>query len=187
MRKLIVMLAGAAGSTLLPGTVAAQEYCVVCTQPQAVYRCVIADARPVDNQPLQLMCISTMAREGGHASCAARGGTVFECDGPIKRISVAAPPLKANDAAAATGASQTIAKPGEQAPTKADDPAAGKGGDPTLAKEIKAPPKHPPQTVEQLAKQIAKSSGEQVEKAGRSIGSTARKAWTCVTSLFTTC
>src|SRR5262245_53313675 len=65
---------------------AGQEYCVACAEPKAVYRCVIEGARPGGQQPLQLLCTVTMAKEGGHASCSVRGGTVFECDGPIRRV-----------------------------------------------------------------------------------------------------
>lgn len=64
----------------------AQEYCVACAQPDAVYRCVIGDARLAGGQPLQAFCVSTLAREGGHKGCRIKPGTVFDCDGPIKRL-----------------------------------------------------------------------------------------------------
>lgn len=140
----------------MANTAAAQEYCIACTEPQAVYRCVISDVRPGDSQPLQLLCVSTMAKEGGHASCSVRRGTVFDCDGQIKKVS---------------------AVPG---PAKATEPAAPD-------RDAKQQPKQPPQTVEQLARQVARSSGEQVEKAGESVRSGARKAWNCLTSFFKSC
>ncbi|MET0569281.1 MAG: hypothetical protein ABWZ74_09410 [Hyphomicrobiaceae bacterium] len=68
------------------GTLAAQEFCVACSGPAAVYRCVIADARQAQGQPLQQYCTTALARQGGHAECGIRKGTVFDCDGPIKRI-----------------------------------------------------------------------------------------------------
>jgi hypothetical protein len=66
--------------------VSAQEFCVACNGPTAVYRCVIGDVRQAQGQPLQQFCVSTLTRQGGHAECGIRKGTVFDCDGPIKRI-----------------------------------------------------------------------------------------------------
>lgn len=73
------------------GVASAQEFCVACNGPPAVYRCVIGDARQAQGQPLQQFCTMTLAKDGGHADCGIRKGTVFDCDGPIKRIGVAAP------------------------------------------------------------------------------------------------
>ena len=70
---------------LLLTPVAAQEYCVACTGPDAVYRCVIEQANST-GMPLKMLCISTLARDGAHGTCAIRQGTVFDCNGPIRRI-----------------------------------------------------------------------------------------------------
>ncbi|NJO22681.1 MAG: hypothetical protein HC868_06715 [Sphingomonadales bacterium] len=79
------------------GPVAAQEFCVACTGPAAVYRCVIGDARQAQGQPLQQFCTTTLTKNGGHAECGIRKGTVFDCDGPIKRIGTASSgPEKSN-------------------------------------------------------------------------------------------
>ena len=64
----------------------AQEYCVACTEPGAVYRCVIDGARPGGGQSLQMLCVTSMAKEGKHATCGIKRGTVFDCDGPVKRV-----------------------------------------------------------------------------------------------------
>lgn len=72
----------------------AQEYCVVCAQPDATYRCVIGDARLAGGQPLQAFCMSSLAKEGGHQGCRIKPGTVFDCDGPIKRLATAQPAQK---------------------------------------------------------------------------------------------
>jgi hypothetical protein len=68
-----------------------QEFCVACNGPPAVYRCVIGDARQAQGQPLQQFCTTTLVKDGGHTDCGIRKGTVFDCDGPIKRIGVASP------------------------------------------------------------------------------------------------
>jgi hypothetical protein len=73
------------------GAVLAQEFCVGCNGPSAVYRCVIGDARQAQGQPLQQVCTTTLVKEGGHTDCGIRKGTVFDCDGPIKRIGGAPP------------------------------------------------------------------------------------------------
>ena len=44
-----------------------------------------------------------------------------------------------------------------------------------------------PATVQDLARQITKSTGEQVEKAGSAISGAARKTWGCVSSFFKAC
>ena len=47
----------------------AQEYCVACTGPSAVYRCIIEGAKPGGSQPLQTLCVTAMTKEGQHAPC----------------------------------------------------------------------------------------------------------------------
>ena len=126
----------------------AQEYCVVCAQPQATYRCVIGDARLAGGQPLQGFCVSTLAKDGGHQGCRIQPGTVFDCDGPIKRVATA--------------------PPGPATPAQPQDKAA-------------------PATMDRLAKDVVRSSGEQAEKTGETIGGGAKKAWTCLLSFFTSC
>src|SRR5436190_14434783 len=71
---------------LASGTAVAQEYCVACSEPNGLYRCVIDGAQPRGGQSLQLLCVTAMAKEGGHATCSVKRGTVFDCDGPVKRI-----------------------------------------------------------------------------------------------------
>src|SRR5215475_15503729 len=110
------------------GTATAQEYCVSCTQPNAIYRCVIEDARP-GGQSLTGLCLTALTREGGHAACRVKGGTVFDCNGPIKRV-----PWTAQE-------SGRVAEPAE--PEQASQGAAG----------AKAAPKGEPRTVVDMAKQ----------------------------------
>jgi hypothetical protein len=83
-----------------PHAAVAQEYCVACAEPKAIYRCVIGDARLAGGQPLQSFCTTTLAREGGHQNCQIKPGTVFDCDGPIKRL--------------ATGPAQNAPAPGSE-------------------------------------------------------------------------
>jgi hypothetical protein len=45
----------------------------------------------------------------------------------------------------------------------------------------------PPATVEQLAKDVGKSSGRALKQVGEGVGGAAGKAWKCLTTLFTGC
>src|SRR5215470_19687770 len=78
---LVFALASAAG---------AQEFCVACSEPSALYRCVIDGAQPQGGQPLQMLGVTAMAKAGGHGTCTVKRGTVFDCDGPVKRVPWAA-------------------------------------------------------------------------------------------------
>ena len=166
-------------------SVSAQEFCVACEGPAAVYRCVLEGIGPAQAQPLKVVCITTLAREFKHASCSVRGGTVFDCNGAIKRVN-------------AQGF----------APVRPD-------GTPlppaVIAEPQKAPltDSEPPKTVEELAKRVGKSTsesakqtgiavdaavkktgsavGDAFKKTGDAIGGAATKTWTCLTTLFKSC
>ncbi|HEX2842052.1 hypothetical protein [Hyphomicrobium sp.] len=177
---------------------AALEYCVTCEGPPAMYRCIVAGTEdgPGKDPTVSLYCISQMAKQGRHASCAVSKGAPFPCPGLTAIIeakthpALASPPADSPpvDAAATTepahGAAphpQETAKPTAEQPTKV------------------------PRTMEELAGQTVKSSQEGLQKAGETIGGTAKKAgeqighagnaignaasqtWTCITSLFSSC
>jgi hypothetical protein len=153
------------------GAAAAQEFCVVCTEPDALYRCVIEGARPGGGQSLQLLCVTSLAKSGGHATCAVKGGTVFECNAPIKRV-----PWVASDRPPQSGATQAPATP-----LAAPAP-------------VTATPEEPPKTMVELAKRAneqtseqMKKAGEQVKSTGQAIGEVTKKTWDCMISFFTRC
>jgi hypothetical protein len=153
------------------GAAAAQEYCVACTEPDALYRCVIDGARPGGGQSLQLLCITTMAKSGGHATCSVKGGTVFECNAPIKRV-----PWVASERLPQPGGAQVPA-----APLATQSP-------------VPATPEEPPKTMVELAKRANEQTSEQMKKAGetvkstgQAIGEATKKTWDCVISFFTHC
>ena len=162
-----VLILGAAFSVLARAE--GQEYCVTCTEPSAVYRCIIEGAKPGGAQPLQMFCTTAMAKMGRHATCSVKGGTVFDCDGQVKRIPWSAQP------APQPGPSQETGK----------RPA---GPDPV----------QPPQTVEEMARRANQKTAEQLSDAneklkdkakslGENLGEATRKTWRCVASLFTRC
>lgn len=152
------------------GPASAQEYCVSCTQPSAIYRCVIEDARP-GGQSLTRLCVSALTRDGGHAACSVKGGTVFDCNGPIKRV-----PWTAQE----TGRVPEPMPPHQQA-TQAP------GG-------LKVEPKGEPKTMLELAKRANENmqkaneeAKEQAQSAGQAIGKASKKTWDCMLSLFIGC
>ena len=156
----ILALASAAG---------AQEFCVACSEPSAVYRCVIDGAQPQGGQPLQMLCVTAMAKAGGHGTCSVKRGTVFDCDGAVKHVPWAAlnaPPLAAAPPAPAP------------APTP-PRPEAAAAPDPTS--------EGPPQTVVEMAKRANQQTSDQMKKAGENLSQGAKKTWDCMTSLFTRC
>jgi hypothetical protein len=156
-------LAFAAFIGALMGQADAQEFCVACTEPTAVYRCVIEGARPGGGQPLQVLCVTTMAREGKHATCGIKRGTVFDCDGPVKRVPWSAAELPVEAPGTATAADKPEPDPNE-----------------------------PPRTIVEMVKraneQKASDAARNPPKSpGEAIGDATKKSWDCLTSLFKEC
>ncbi|MEZ5852534.1 MAG: hypothetical protein R3D68_18025 [Hyphomicrobiaceae bacterium] len=178
MRKMLVRL-GAFGvlvggvSLAMAATAQAQEYCVVCNDPGAIYRCILKNAGPARTQPLKVACITALARAGRHASCAVRGGTVFDCVGPLTKVDATTGEVEGAPPAQGTATATTAPQP--------------------IAGAAPVPPKKqtssdtPPATVEEAIKRATSSTVDTVSQAGRSISSGAKKSWTCVTSLFKSC
>lgn len=159
----------AATATLWAPTAQAQEYCVACSEPEAVYRCIIEGAQPGGAQPLQMLCITAMAKAGGHATCGVKRGTVFQCDGPVKRVPWVA-------------AGEEIPAP-IATPRPADKP---------------ADPSAPPKTMLELTDRASKKTADDMKKAGdtvkegaqnlgQGIAGGAKKTWECLSSLFFKC
>jgi hypothetical protein len=152
----------------------AQEYCVACSGPSAVYRCIIEGARPGGKLPLQTLCVTAMTKEGQHASCALKGGTVFDCNGPVKRV-----PWAAYNEPGPKGHLTEPPKPLASQPPASD-------------------PNQPPSTIEEMAKRANQKTAEQLKKTnedmkdqvesfGDKVGDTTKKTWRCISSLFTRC
>lgn len=181
MLRLTLTCTGSIGLTLfalgaLAAPASAQEYCVSCTGPPSVYRCIIEGAKPGGKQPLQTLCVTAMIKEGKHSSCALKGGTVFDCNGPIKRV-----PWAAYNEPGPKGSVPEPPKP--------------------QASQPKAPasdPDQPPSTIEEMAKRANQKTAEQLKKAnedmkdqvesfGDKVGDSTKKTWRCISSLFTRC
>jgi hypothetical protein len=191
-----VVLAGVSGAH-------AQEYCVQCAEPAATYRCVIEDARPGVVPSLQLHCIQRMATLGGHASCSVkRGVTVFDCDAPVKRVSVTDGLAVQPGPAGASVSVPTIdagANPTSSQVSVPQSPGALSQPAPVPSGAIPAPPPAPlvqgePKTMLEAAQQAKAATDKQMEKANATIKSSAektgagfKKMFDCIGSFFKRC
>jgi hypothetical protein len=171
-------VAGGAGLlvSLLAGAAQAQEYCVACSDPPGLYRCVIEGAQPRGGQSLQMLCVTAMAKEGGHATCSVKRATVFECDAAVKRI-----PWAALEPGLPPDTPEVPGAPQPPRPARVATPPPGG-------------PEAPPQTMVDLAKQAnektaeqMKKAGDSVKQAGESVKEATKKTWDCVFSFFTRC
>jgi hypothetical protein len=121
-----------------------------------------------------MLCVTTMAREGGHATCSVKRGTVFDCEGPVKRVPWV----------------------GLSSPPQADEPSRAAPPPKPAASAAPSPaqPQDPPQTMVEFAKRTneqtveqMKKAGESVSKAGETMKEATKKTWDCMVSLFTRC
>lgn len=151
----VLMLVGLLAES---GAASAQEYCVACSEPDAVYRCIIEGAQPGGAQPLQVMCITAMAKAGNHATCGVKRGTVFQCDGPVRRVPWTA-----------SGESQPLNPQAQKSDSKPSDP------------------NEPPKTMLEMADRANKKTADDMKKAGESVSDGAKKTWECIASLFFKC
>jgi hypothetical protein len=172
--------------------VVAESYCVACYSPDAVYRCVVADA-PANAAPdprNQVQCIKQLAKSGGHARCSVERFTAVGCSGPERIISPS------------TSALPVAPPPKAAAPLQDTTPSAA--GSENAAPDGTAVAQ-PPKTVEELAKSTVETTkkglddvtgtvksttekaGEQIGGVGGSIGNAAKKSWNCLSSFFSDC
>ena len=74
---------------VFPARAEPAEFCVTCQGPDATYRCSFASDATAPARPgLQLYCISTLAREGGHQSCSIGRATKSACPGTLKVLAL---------------------------------------------------------------------------------------------------
>jgi hypothetical protein len=103
-----------------------------------------------------------MTKLGGHARCSVKGGTVFDCDGQVKRV-----------------------------PWSAQGEAPPKASNPPDSVRASGEPAQPPKTVEEMARRAKETTGTEVKETtrtiGENIGDATKKTWRCVTSLFSRC
>lgn len=171
VRPQALSVLGLAMVTAMPAA-AASEVCVSCSGPPATYRCTVDDAEKLEGyrgskQVLQLVCITELAKEGGHQQCRVQRTGSEGCFGHGRTVS-----LKAS----IDGLAQRAATEATREPTVEQE-----------ATPVTPPKPGPPKTVEELARRTAASSRDQVQKTGDTVGSAMKKSWECLASLFKNC
>lgn len=166
-----VLLAGVAGA-------AAQDLCVSCNGPAQTYRCQISGthgtAIGTTDPRAQVLCITEIARQGGHETCTVDRGKADTCDGPVKVVTppdegfAAAPPPPSGAAAV-------------ERPPAAVDPnreTAAVPATPGLLppKAAMAPAEGEPRTVEEMVGKSGVTPKTGLQKAGQTIAKTANSA-----------
>lgn len=187
---------GAVLALALPAGAAAQEYCVTCTGPDATYRCVIGGeaSQAARTSRGQFLCITELAKAGGHASCSAARGQATPCPGETRTVmfSLGDPGASPLEATAPQPPGQPVNPPPtmaaplapgqELAPVTLPPPGpAAPHAAPTETGTAPAEPK--PNMVEDLANK----TGKAVSDTGKAVGGAVKKSWDCVTSLFGNC
>ncbi len=162
--EVLVRAAVAASVIVASGPLSAQEHCVHCSGPDAIYRCVLENVAPSQSASQKLACITVLAREGRHDSCAIKTSAT-DCTGMVKRVDASSVEQQS--------ASPVATKPAE--PALPPRPATSSSGG------------EPPNTMEEAMRRATKSTGDGVSNAGKSINEGAKKTWDCLTSFFKAC
>ena len=199
MQRQLPPAMAALAMALLSSAASAQEYCVTCTGPEASYRCVIGGeaSQAARSARAQFLCITELAKAGGHASCSAARGQATPCAGETRTVmfSLADPN--------ATPTEATVPGPVGQPslpPAAAISPPPGQGLAP-----VELPPvgQHQPQPLPppdetaatpspnnqkpNMVEDLANKTGKAVTDTGKAVGGAVKKSWDCVTSLFGNC
>lgn len=148
----------------------AQDICVICSEPSAVYRCQLDGGAKI-GPPQQLFCMQQLAQQGAHASCAVRRGVSGSaCDGPMRIVTAPPLPAAASGEAALPRTSNTLSRP----------PTASTGD--------------PPATVAEAARRAKAGTDAQFKKADEQwrastekTGGALKRGWDCVASFFKRC
>lgn len=158
----------------------AQEYCVTCTGPPANYRCTIGgEPRPAGTSSRgQLLCITELARTGGHTSCSVGRNNEEPCPGELRTVMFPAVPT--DDPSAPPIAQGQGPQMAEPAPA-GDDLAAANDGEDT------EPVENNHSTVADLTKKTIDTTGEGIKNAGDAVGGAVKKTWDCLSSFFGDC
>lgn len=165
VQRRLELLAAIAALGFSTSAAAAQEICVACTKPDTIYRCQIAGAEGAGgvrfaDRVAQYVCISELAKQGGHATCAVKRDGFSTCLGDIRVV---------------------------QATSSGNEPAVEAPGASAEKPQAAAPETGPPKTMLELAKRTGEASKEQMDKTGAALGGAMKKTWDCLTSVFSRC
>lgn len=191
MTKAVIVHRLLAGLAVVVGTAAsAEELCVTCEGPHATYRCQLdADAAVaasgLADPRARVLCITEIARQGRHETCAAERVTTATCDGPLRIVAVPAAPIEpAPGTAPAAGNATSPAAVAAVQPSVAGSvaPVPVTPGPITPGQaEARSPADAPPRTVQELMAKSGVEAPAGLQQAGKSFASTAGAAGTAVT------
>lgn len=189
--RLLAVLVPGALFTLGAGA-AAQEFCVSCSGPEANYRCLIGGEATAAARSSrgQFLCITELAKAGGHASCSATRGQATPCPGETRTVmfSLAGP----GDVAGGVEAQDLVPPEAHQAPDgprplPATDQTHGAAPLPS-GEEAGAPAEeNPAEEKKNVVETIASKTGKAFNDTGKAVGKAMKKSWDCVASLFGNC
>jgi hypothetical protein len=128
-------------------SVMAGTACVICAGPAQTYRCEVSADNALPPHVTGLYCVSRIAKDHHHASCAAARGQV-DCEG----------------IAVSYAYEEGLAPSAAAAPETPDAPDEGGGQ------------KREPETLHEMTKDSVDASASAVKKAGENIGEAASKA-----------
>lgn len=183
----------------------AQEVCVTCSDPDVSYKCSVKDAEKASQvrgatKALEFLCITELARQGGHRSCRASRDYVGPCLGQQRQIDVTR---------SSEPQGQTAGTEPPDAERPAEEPRRAAGQPPRtleeMAREGMQKSKQQFDAVDTSMKQAAKDTGKSLEKAGAAVGDAFKKTGSavgdavhksgevvkksveCIVTLFTAC
>ena len=176
---------------LLAGAASAQEVCVSCSEPDLTYRCTIKDSERAANirgagRVLEYLCLTELARAGGHQNCRVSREYSGPCIGQPRQLDLAKlpeiPPQNSGSQDATAG----------QSPDGTAEPARTAAPRPPrtleeMAREAGEKSKQQFEAADRSMKQAAKDAGTKIGEAGTAVGDALKKSVVCVVTLFLGC
>jgi hypothetical protein len=165
----------------------AEPICVVCSGPDATYRCELAagSGDPAilsqSDKLARYVCAVELAKQGGHEKCRARRRTSEPCIGLSRSVSLngqSAPPVVSEGQATNGDGTGGTAQDGSEGPPKTML---------ELAKRTAGASEEQIKKAQDAVKNSANSAGEKLERAGEAMGGAVKKSWNCLASLFKEC
>ncbi len=158
---MVAAFTGAACAQALASGDTTRQACVVCQEPDAVYRCVLDSPGKQPRKSLSLFCAARIAEEHDHASCSVAQRA--KCDGLEKIYSM-------DDVETGRALGLLSEGPGQSGETA---PLPENAGDPP--------------TLSQATRESIERSADATTRAGNAIGEAARRTWTCLNTFGRQC
>ena len=169
----------------LPAT--AQQVCVECAGPPATYKCTVKDADKLAASPklaryagqaLGYVCVTELAKAGGHERCRVTTDYAGPCIGRERTVDLARPADESAVLPPEVAEEQPAPAPPVDAPPRTLE---------ELARKSAEQSKEQLSQADQKLKEVAKSAGAEIEKAGTAVGDAVKKSVECVFTLFKSC